>query len=78
MKNAGNLLGIEFHRNRRFLGAIQDPRNHTGDAHPARCILVELALAGLCCDHFLLSHTFLLTKQRANARLHVNALNRGP
>ena len=60
MQNAGNLLGIEFYRDRRFLGAIEDARNHTGDAYPAGRILIELALAGLCCDHFLLSHTFLL------------------
>ena len=57
MKDAGNLLGIELHRNRGLLGAIENARNHTGDAHPACCILVELALTGLCCDYFLLSHT---------------------
>ena len=60
MQDAGNLLGIELHRNRGFLGAVENAWNHAGDAHPACRILVELALAGLCCHYFLLSHTFLL------------------
>ena len=47
MQNAGNLLGIEFDRNRGFLGAIDDGRNLAGDAYAAGRILVELALAGL-------------------------------
>src|SRR5580698_8657565 len=57
VQNAGNLLGVEFDRDRGFLGAIKDARNHTGDAYPAGRILIELALAGLCCNYFLLSHT---------------------
>src|SRR3984885_155469 len=59
MQNAGNLLGVDFHRDRGLLGAIENAWNHPGDAHPAGRILIELALALLCCNYFLLSHTFL-------------------
>src|ERR1700722_18582687 len=59
MQNAGNLLGVYFHRNRGFLGAVEDAWNHSGDAYPAGRILIEFALASLRCNYFLLSHTFL-------------------
>ena len=52
IKDPQNLLGIHFDGNRIVAGTIQHGRNLACDAHAARGVLVELALAGLGYDNF--------------------------
>ena len=51
-KNPGNLLRIHFNGRRVVPGAIKYGGNLDRNAHAARGILVELALAGLGYDYF--------------------------
>ena len=46
------MLGVHFHGHRLVSGSVKHCRNLARDAHAARGILVELALAGLGCYYF--------------------------
>ena len=61
MQDPANLFGIDGDGHGGLLGSVHHCGNASSDAHAARYIFRELALAGRCGDDFRCAHGFLFS-----------------